>query len=302
MRNPFILTAIACWLLYSSPTLAEITVMDDMSQPVQLAQAAQRIVSLAPHVTEVLFAAGLGDRIIGAVSYSDYPEAAKAIPLVGAYNKLDLERIIALEPDLVVAWYEGNHPAQLNTLRRLGITVYTSNPLELKDIPKTIERLGRLGETEATANAAAKAYREKLAHLQHRYARQSSITVFYQIWHQPLMTINDEHLIGKVIQLCGGENIFAALNTLTPTVSTEAVLHARPEVIVASGMGESRPEWLDDWRQWSQLPAVANNAMYFIPPDILQRHGPRILDGAEQLCMRLEQTRQQQALKATENP
>jgi iron complex transport system substrate-binding protein len=285
------IAAITCWLFYSSPSLAEITVMDDMSQPMSLSQPAQRIVSLAPHVTEVLFAAGLGERIIGAVSYSDYPEEAKTIPRVGGYNNLDIERIVTLQPDLVVAWHEGNHPAQLDTLRRMGITVYTSNPHELDDIPKAIERLGILGGTQAQAQDAADAYRQTLSTLIERYSQRPPVSVFYQIWHQPLMTINDQHLIGKVLKLCGGENIFAGLSALTPTVSTEAVLQAEPEVIVASGMGESRPEWLDDWRRWHQLPAVRNQALYFIPPDILQRHGPRILEGATQLCERLEQTR-----------
>ena len=265
--------------------------MDDMSQPVSLPQAAQRIVSLAPHVTEVLFAAGLGERIIGAVSYSDYPEEAKMIPRVGGYNNLDIERIVTLQPDLVVAWYEGNHPAQLDSLRRMGITVYTSNPLQLDDIPDTIERLGQLGGTERQATNAATEYRQILASLRTRYSQQKPLRVFYQIWHQPLMTINAEHLIGKVISLCGGQNIFADLKALTPTVSTEAVLQGVPEIIIASGMGEARPEWLDDWRKWQHLPAVRNEALYFIPPDILQRHGPRILEGAAQLCERLEQQR-----------
>lgn len=283
-------------LLLLAPLLAPLaaaprTVTDDLGHSVTLAQPARRIVSLAPHATEILYAAGLGPRIVGAVSYSDYPPPAREIPRVGGYNNLDVERIAALAPDLVVGWREGNHPAQLDALRRLGLTLYISDPHELDAVADTIERLGQLGATEQQAAAAATAYRHTLAELRTRYARQPPITVFYQIWNRPLMTVNDTHLIGKVLTLCGGRNVFGALDTVTPTVSEEAVLQAAPEVIVASGMGESRPEWLDDWRRWEQLPAVRQDNLYFIPPDILQRHGPRILAGAAQLCARLAEAR-----------
>lgn len=274
---------------------APLTVTDDRGHRVTLAQPAQRIVSLAPHATEMLFAAGLGARVVGAVSYSDYPEEAKAIPRVGGYTNVDMERVAALAPDLVVAWHEGNRPAQLDMLRRLGLTLYLSDPHDLDSIAATIERLGQLGATEQQAGIAADSFRRTLDALRARYAQQTPITVFYQIWNRPLMTVNDEHLIGKVIRLCGGRNVFGTLGSGTPTVSEEAVLQAAPAMIVASGMGVARPEWLDDWRRWQQLPAVRDGNLYFIPPDILQRHGPRILEGATQLCAQMEQARARQA-------
>jgi iron complex transport system substrate-binding protein len=270
---------------------APLTVTDDLGNTVVLAQPARRIVSLAPHATEALFAAGLGEYVIGAVSYSDYPPQAQAIPRIGGYNNVDMERIAALTPDLVVAWHEGNRPTQLDTLRRLGLTLYVSNPHTLDSVADTIERLGRLGASAAQADAAAADYRRTLGELRQRYAQQPPIDVFYQIWNRPLMTINDAHLIGQVLTLCGGRNVFGALAAVTPTVSEEAVLQAAPEVIVASGMGVARPEWLDDWRRWQQLPAVRHDNLFFIPPDILQRHGPRILQGAARLCAQLEQAR-----------
>lgn len=270
---------------------AAVTVTDDLGHSVTLAQPARRVVSLAPHATEILYAAGLGARVVGAVSYSDYPPEAQAVPRVGGYNNLDMERIAALAPDLVVAWHEGNHPAQLDMLRRLGLTLYISDPRELDSVAATIERLGRLGASEAQAGAAAADYRRTLGELRARYAQQPPITVFYQIWNRPLMTVNDAHLIGKVLTLCGGRNVFGTLDAVTPTVSEEAVLQAAPQVVIASGMGTSRPEWLDDWRRWQQLPAVRHDNLYFIPPDILQRHGPRILEGAAQLCARLDEAR-----------
>jgi ABC-type Fe3+-hydroxamate transport system, periplasmic component len=270
---------------------APITVSDDRGHRVTLPRPAQRIVSLAPHATEALYAAGLGARLVGAVSYSDYPPEAQAVPRIGSYNNLDMERIAALAPDLVVAWHEGNHPAQLAMLRRLGLTLYISDPRELDGIATTIERLGQLGASAAQAGAAAADYRRTLDELRVRYARQAPVAVFYQIWNRPLMTVNDEHLIGKVITLCGGRNVFGTLDAITPMVSEEAVLQAAPEMIVASGMDESRPEWLDDWRRWQQLPAVRDDNLYFIPPDLLQRHGPRILQGATQLCAQMDEVR-----------
>jgi iron complex transport system substrate-binding protein len=117
------------------------------------------------------------------------------------------------------------------------------------------------------------------------------VEVFYQVWKQPMMTVNGKQIISDAIRLCGGRNVFAALPILAPTVTAEAVIAANPEVIVASGMGEARPEWLDDWRRWKTLAAVAGDNLYFIPPDLIQRHTPRILDGAEQLCLHLETAR-----------
>lgn len=289
------------WLLLLACGLGAVTqaapqsVSDDLGGSVSLSQPAQRIVSLAPHATEMLFAAGLGTHLVGAVSYSDYPEAARSIPRVGSYDNPDLERILALKPDLVVAWYSGNPPRPLETLQRLGIAVYQSEPREFEQIPATIEKLGVLGGSRPIASANAAEFRRQLEQLRRHHAEARPIRVFYQLWQQPLMTANNEHLIGKVITLCGGRNVFGTLGQLTPTVSLEAVLAAGPEVIVASGMDTARPEWLDEWRRWPQLPAVQHNALYFIAPDLIQRHSPRILLGARQLCEQLDDARRRKA-------
>jgi len=268
---------------------------DDLGDAIELKAPARRIVSLAPHLTELLFAAGLGDRLVGAVSYSDYPPAARAIPRVGGYDNLDIERIASLAPDLIVGWREGNHPAQLAQLRRLGFAVYVNNPQILSDIADTLEGLGALGGGSAQAERAAADFRRTLAALQARYANQPPIRVFYQVWHQPLMSASDRHLIGQVIGLCGGRNVFGAQHPLTPTISVEAVLQAAPEVIIASGMDEQRPDWLDEWERWPQLPAVRRGNLFFIPPDLLQRHGLRILDGARKMCEQLALARSKHA-------
>lgn len=277
-------------MLLAWPAVA-VTVHDDLGSPVALPHPAQRIVSLAPHVTEILFAAGAGERVVGAVNFSDWPPAARALPQIGGAGAIDLEGLLALHPDLVVAWQSGNGARLIERLRALGLTVYVSEPRELADIPRTLERLGALAGSTETARRRAEAFRAGLAALETRYRDRAPVRVFYQVWHQPLMTVNGKHLISQVIRLCGGRNVFAELEPLAATVSIEAVLAAQPEVIIASGVGEERPSSLDAWRRWDELPAVRQGQLYALPPDLIQRHSPRILDGAEMMCRQLEQAR-----------
>ena len=276
---------------------ADVSVVDDTGATVRLVQPARRIVSLAPHMTETLFAAGAGERMVGAVEYSDYPEAAKKLARVGGYSRFDLEAVAALKPDLVVAWQSGNAAAHLEKLRALGFPLYISQPNRIEDVASEIERLGVLAGTSVAANVVAGQFRERLAGLQKRYAGRPAVRTFYQIWKQPLMTIGGKQIISDVVRLCGGENVFTALSTMAPTVTVEAVIAANPEAIIASGMGESRPEWLDDWKRWTSITAVARDNLFFVQPELIQRHTPRLLDGAERLCQHLETTRSRRAAK-----
>jgi iron complex transport system substrate-binding protein len=292
MRSPLpLLLQLIAAVLVCLPARAEIVVTDASGVSIKLAAPARRIVSLAPHITELLFAAGAGDRMVGNVDYGDYPPAARALPKVGDYSQLDLEAIVALKPDLVMGWESGNASASVARLRAMGLNVHLSEPNRIEDIAGELERVGRLAGTEASANAAAAAFRERHARLAARYRQRPPVEVFYQIWKQPLMTVNGQQIISDAIRLCGGRNVFAQLPGLAPTVSVEAVIAANPEAIIASGMGESRPEWLDDWKRWNTLTAVARDNLYFVPPDLIQRHTPRILDGAEKLCQHLETAR-----------
>ena len=266
-------------------------VTDDRDRKITLARPAQRIVSLAPHITELLFAAGAGDKVVGAVEYSDYPPPARNIPRVGSYTRVDLERLLALKPDLVIGWSGGNRRADLEQLEKLGLTLHTTELRRLEDVAGHIERYGELAGSVAVARRAAEAFRARRAALQRRYGARPVVRMLYEIWNQPLMTVNGDHVISDVMRLCGGENVFAGLALLAPSIDVEAVLGANPEVIVASGMNDERPEWLDDWRRYPALQAVRRDNLFFIPPDLLQRHTPRLLDGAEQLCRALDAAR-----------
>ena len=277
--------------LLSTPSRAEIVVTDAAGYTLKLSQPAARIVSLSPHLTELLYAAGAGSRIVGVVEFSDYPPEARALPRVGNFSNVDLEAVAALKPDLVFVWGGGSRPEHIERLAALGVPIYIDEPRSLEDIALSLEKLGALAGRSDAGREAARNFRTRLADLRQQYSSQARVRMFYQVWNQPLLTVNGQHLISAVMDLCGGENIFGALGALTPTLSTEAVLAANPEAIVASGMDEASPEWLDHWRNWPELDAVARNNLFFIPPDLLQRHTPRLLDGALRMCRQLEQAR-----------
>ena len=289
--------AIFAWVLAAAAALggaaaaAEIRVTDDSGRSLTLQQPAQRIISLTPHMTELLFAAGAGGHIVGTVEYSNYPPAAQRITRIGDSAQLDLERILALRPDLVVVWQYGNAQRQLDKLLRLGIPVYYNEPRRLADIARAIEQLGRLAGTEAVALPAARAFVTRAAALRERYAGRAQVTLFFQIWDQPLMTISGAHLISDVIRLCGGRNVFAELPLLTPQVPTEAVLAADPEVIGGVTAEAGQAGNLAAWTQWPRLQAVARGNLFVIDSDLISRNTPRILEGAQQLCEHLAAAR-----------
>ncbi|MCO4888833.1 cobalamin-binding protein [Cupriavidus sp. WGtm5] len=292
--TPFLASAL---LLAALPAAATVSAIDDAGQTVTLAQPARRVVSLAPHVTEMLFAAGGGDRIVGTVNYSDYPPQARAITRVGDNKALDLERIAALKPDLIVVWRHGNAQKQADRLRALGIPMFYSEPRRLATIPDNIEKLGTLLGTEATARRAADGFRQQVETLRKTYAARPPVTVFYQVWQQPLMTLNGQHLVSDMLALCGGRNLFAAETPLVPTVSVEAVIAGNPEAMVTAGMGATRSDQplpdFEMWRRWKQVTAVARNNLFVIDGDLLNRAGPRVVQGAAQLCKDLDTARSQ---------
>jgi len=289
--------AILAAMLVSTAVHADLLFKDDTGQEVRLKAPARRIVTLAPHAAESLYAAGAGDKLVGTVDYSDYPPEAKKVPRVGGYSRFDLEAIAALKPDLVLAWESGNNMTQVDKLKALGLTVYVSQPNTIENIADQLERMGQLAGTEAVANAAAERFRKRLESLRAMNAGKPKVRVFYQIWKTPLMTVGGSQIISDAIRICGGENVFGHLKQMAPNVSVEAVLDADPEAIVATGMGDARPEWLHDWDPWTRMTAVKRNNLFHINPDIMQRHTPRILDGTEKLCAHLDTARSQRLNK-----
>jgi len=248
----------------------------------EAASALPRVVSLAPHLTENLFAIGAGAALVGVSDHSDYPAAAAQIPRVGSATAVDLERLLTLQPAWLLIWSSGTPPLPEAQLAALGIQIFRSEPREPAAIADEIEQLGLIvGRPEAAAAVAA-AFRQRLAQLQRDAATDHPRRLFYPIWDQPLFTIGGRHLISAAITQCGGRNIFAAVDALAPQVSIEAVLTANPERIVAD-----RREVLAQWRQYPQISAVANDGLRLLNPDLIQRPGVRFIDGMSQLCAAL---------------
>lgn len=270
---------------------AAIAVRDDAGNTVTLARPAQRVISMAPHITELLFAAGGGERVVGAINYSDYPEAAKRLPLIGSDSQIDIERVLALRPDLLVVWQSGNTARQLEQLKALGVPVFYSEPKKLEQVATSLTRLGQLMGTEAAAQAAAQQYQQKIAALTARYAGKPVVRVFYQIWEKPIYTLNGEHIVSDALRVCGGQNVFASQKVAAPNVSSEEVLRVNPEAIVG-GERHDAEAGIQIWRKYPAMDAVKRGNLFMLNSELLVRATPRIADGIAVLCERLETARQ----------
>jgi iron complex transport system substrate-binding protein len=271
---------------------AEVTVVDDAGKRVTLAHPAQRVISMAPHVTELLFAAGGGARVVGAMNYSDYPAAAKSIPLIGSNSQIDLERVVALKPDLLIVWQSGNTARQIEQLASLGIPVFYSEPHRLAQVADSLLRFGQLLGTEPVARAAAAAYKKRIDGLAASYGKRAPVRVFYQVWDRPIYTLNGDQIASDAIRLCGGQNIFAGLSVVAPEVSVEAVLQQDPEAIVGGVPHDPTDRGLSIWKAWPALTAVKRGNLFLVDDVLLTRPGPRIAEGAAQLCEQLDRARQ----------
>ena len=267
------------------------TVVDDRGRPVTLDHPPERIVTLAPHLAEVAFAAGAGDRVVGVSVFSDFPPEVARLPQIEASGRVDLERVVRLAPDLALAWRGGNRVQDLERLERLGIPVFATEARRLEDVARVLREVGKLTGNAARGEAAAEGFERSVNKLRERYRGRSPVRVFYEVWHEPLMTVSGDHLISKAIELCGGENIFAGLSILAPQVSLESVLVANPQAIIVGGKSEERQKWLQYWLKWDTIAAVKEGSVFVIDPDIIQRHSPRITQGIEQLCGYLDQVR-----------
>jgi len=256
--------------------------------------AAARIVTLAPNITELVYAAGAGNKLVGVARFSDYPPAAKYLPIVGDFSGIDFERVLSLTPDLVIAWTSGNRASDVNKLRALGLRVVLLEPSRLQDISESLREIGKLAATEPEATLAADRFERAIVALGKNSSR--GVKVFYQIWNAPLITVNHDHIISDIVTRCGGNNIFVDAPSLTTVVSRESVLMADPDVILISN--SSLQNGLEMWSHYPSIRAVVAKKIYEVPPDLIQRHSPRIIRGAQVICQILAQveSRAQEAL------
>jgi iron complex transport system substrate-binding protein len=258
---------------------------------VSLAAPAERIVSLAPHATELVYAAGAGGKLVGVLALSDWPPAARTLRTVGDAAAIDVEGIVALKPDLVVTW-PWTAPAQVERLRAFGIPILVTRPSTPRAIADEIERIGMLAGTDAPARAAGHGLRARLDRIAAAHAKvPAPLAVFYQVSAKPLFTLGGDHLVSQAIALCGARNVFEAIKVPAPEVDVEAVVAARPEVIVTATRGGARTDALEGWRRWQALPAVAQGQFITLDADLMHRPGPRFVDGVESLCAALDRAR-----------
>lgn len=270
---------------------AAVSVTDDGGAVVRLAAPAQRVVALAPSLTELVFAAGGGDRLVAVSRYSDYPPQAANLPRVGDAFSVNLERLVALQPDLVLSWQSGNDPRVRERLQSMGIPVFVLEPRVLADIPAALQRLGRLLGTTETARAEARKFTRAVEEIRRRYADRLELRVFYQVSREPLITLNGRHMVTSVLELCRGVNVFGGLAPVAPHVNREQVLARDPQVILVGGARAKASQAREDWSRFHSIAAVRAGAVYAVDSDLLNRQTPRLVQGARQVCERLERAR-----------
>lgn len=260
------------------------------------AAKAERIIALAPHAVEMLYTIGAGDLIVGTAEYSDYPEAAKAIPRVGGYNGINMEKVMSLEPDLIIAWESGNKAKDLEQLERLGFRIYFSKTDRITDIPKALLRLGEAVGREESAQASAQAFEKRLAEIKQANLAKPKVRFFYQLWLEPLKTLTAGSWINPVLTACGGENIFPEKGDMHyPQVSMESVLIQAPHAIVIPSHHGTLTASDEHWTAWPEIPAVKNQHIFYIDGNILHRYTTRILDGMEAVCQAFDKVRDHQS-------
>lgn len=266
------------------------------AQPQLAIDNAQRIVSLAPHLTEMAYSAGAGDKLVGVVNYSDYPQEAQQLPIIGSYNALNLEAIIQLQPDLILSWRSGNRLQDFERLQslqtQLGFVLWESEVTHLEQIPTIIESIGAMAGTSKIADKTAQTLRQQLHDLTQKYSSALPVKTFYQIWKTPLITVGKSQFINQGIERCGGKNIFEDLGKLTGNVAIETILVRNPEIILLGGAPEIQQDWLTSWQRYSQIEAVKNQQVILLNSDLYQRPTERFIDSLEALCQIIDQARQ----------
>jgi iron complex transport system substrate-binding protein len=297
MRPVFPMSAVACIAVACLAAVtgvaraAALTVTDDVGRRVTLSQIPRRIISLAPGATEMLFAAGAGSRVIATVEFSDEPPAAREVPRIGDSNAIDVERVVALRPDVVVVWEGGNNVGQVGQLERLGIPLYREKVSRLSDLAPSLRRLGALADTGAVAEKAARDVEAHLASLARQFGGRAPVTVLLEVWNRPIYTVGGSQMMTDSLQLCGASNIFSDLKIQGPAVDMEAIIARNPEVIVAVAPPGVAHEWVEEWKRFTSLRAVRNEALIAFEDQRLSRLGPSAIGGTEALCKAIDSRR-----------
>ncbi|MCG8670754.1 MAG: cobalamin-binding protein [Pseudomonadales bacterium] len=303
----FIKTFLLFWaatyaaLCFADDNQHPVSINDDLGNQVTLKQPAKRIVSLAPHNTEILFSIGAGHKVVGTVHYSDYPKAALDIPRIGGYDKINIEQIITLQPDLIVAWRTGNDSRANKRLQDLGYPVYYSEPSSFQDIANSMEKLAVLTGTAEQGKKRKQIFLEKYHELKTSSASKQTIKIYYEVWQNPRYTLGGSHFSAELFTVCGGENIFADVKEKAPIVSLEAILTRNPDVILTGDRHgkETLAQLRGNWKKWPQIKAVKNQQIHYVNADIFTRSSPRAIDAAVALCELLDGVREQLKLDKT---
>ena len=262
-----------------------------LSTPIHAQDKTLRIISLAPHLTEMVYSAGAGDQLVGVVNYSDYPQQAKTLPIIGSYTGINIEAVLALKPDLVLAWKGGNRQQDIERLQQLGIKVWQTDVKDLTQIPQQIYSIAQLTGTQAKAEPEVTELKNALLQLQQQYKNTNKVRTFYQIWQNPLITVNGKQFISQAIELCGGENIFADLPLLTPKTNIEAVIMRNPQVILLGGQPNMQTDWRQQWQKYPLIEAVNQQHIVALQANEIQRPTARLIRALPKLCAAIAQAR-----------
>ncbi|MBH0057382.1 cobalamin-binding protein [Pseudoalteromonas sp. SWXJZ94C] len=257
-----------------------------------------RIIALAPHIVENLFAIGAGDNIVGTVDYADYPSEAQSIERIGGYYGISLEKVLALKPDLVIAWKSGNQSEDLAQIERLGIKVYLSNPTTIAGVADELLTFGEFTGKIEQSQQAANAFTQKLNAIIKSQQNKKNITAFYQLWSEPMMTVGKDTWINQLIETCHVSNVFAQSVTDYPQISIENVIVTKPQVIIIPDEKSKTPQPVVNWQKWPEVPAVKNDQFISVNADLLHRFTPRMLDGLADMCGKIDASRKQ--IKSTQ--
>lgn len=256
------------------------------------ANQAKRIVALAPHIVESLFEIGAGGQIIATVEYADHPKAALDIPRVGGYYGLSIEKIVELEPDLILVWKGGNRDVDVEQLERLGLPIAYSEPKTISGVAAELRYLGQLTGRKAQAERLAQQFEDDLGLIIRRYGNRLPLNVFYQLWSEPMMTVNSQTWIHQLIETCGANNVFANNPTEYPQISIENVIVSQPDIIITPLEKADKPQPVIDWQKWQVIPAVQENNFMVVDADLVHRFSRRMLVGLADMCQKIDFVRQ----------